>query len=595
LASAAQRDVPIYIVLTMRSDFLGRCAEFNGLAEAVSDAQYLCPRLSREQIAAAIDGPAKVFGGAVEDLLVSRLMNDMGNDPDQLPLMQHVLMRLWSQAHARDPTRPVLHLGDYVAADGLKGSLSRHADEILDEVAQSASGRKEITSRMFRLLVDGEGEHAVRRPVQVAEIMAVAECSLSEISAVADAFRGIGRSFLNPGPDHVLGPGTALDISHECLIRQWQILHEWMRAETTAAEQYRETHRRARRWAAGIMPSTLWDPTDLAFALDWRNREHPNAAWAKRYGGDFEDFDLTMRFLDESQERRDAAEADRKEQERRLIAADEAVARQQAEAEAEKSRKELDDATDLRKRVTEVTPALSKDSSALEPTLYRFILRNSLPQQLSLLLLTLLSFPFLYYSLDLPKIIVNQAIIGKKFPQHILGFEFDQITYLILLCTAFLVLVFINGAYKYYINTFKGRLGERMLRRFRDQLYYQMLRFPLPYFHKNSSAQIIPMITADCESIGGFIGDAFATPVFQGGTLVTIIFFIFMQDPILGLATVALYPVQGYVIPELQRKVNQLSRRRVRTVRQVADRVQDTAISLRTIMSSCSAPVSPIS
>ena len=140
--------------------------------------------------------------------------------------------------------------------------------------------------------------------------------------------------------------------------------------------------------------------------------------------------------------------------------------------------------------------------------------------------------------------------------------------------------MFINGGFKYYINTLKGRLGERMLRRFRFQLYHRMLRFPLSQFSKTSSAQIIPMITSECESLGGFIGDAFVTPVFQGGTLLTIIFFMFMQDPVLGAAAVALYPLQGYVIPKLQRKVNQLGKRRVRTVREVADRVHESAAGI---------------
>jgi putative ABC transport system ATP-binding protein len=227
----------------------------------------------------------------------------------------------------------------------------------------------------------------------------------------------------------------------------------------------------------------------------------------------------------------------------------------------------------------------TEDPSALEPTIYRFILRHSLPSQILLLVLTLVSFPFLYYSLVLPKTIMDGAIkSGKHFPQHILGFEFDQISYLMLLCIAFLALVFINGAFKYYINTFKGRLGERMLRRFRYQLYQRMLLFPLSYFQKNSSAQIIPMITAECDSLGGFIAEAFNTPVFQGGQLLTNIFFMFMQDPILGLAAVALYPIQGYVIPKLQNKVNQLNRRRVRTVRQVADRVHESATGIADIL-----------
>jgi ABC-type multidrug transport system fused ATPase/permease subunit len=199
--------------------------------------------------------------------------------------------------------------------------------------------------------------------------------------------------------------------------------------------------------------------------------------------------------------------------------------------------------------------------------------------------MTLVSFPFLYWSLVLPKMITDGAIkIGKHFPEDILGFQFDQISYLMLLCFAFLILVFINGAFKYNINTLKGRLGERMVRRFRDLLYYQMLRFPLPYFQRTLSAQIIPMITAECESLGGFIGDAFATPIFQGGQLLTIILFMFMQDPVLGLAAVALYPVQGYVIPKLQGKVNQLGRQRVRAVRQVADRVQESTSGIADIL-----------
>jgi putative ABC transport system ATP-binding protein len=225
------------------------------------------------------------------------------------------------------------------------------------------------------------------------------------------------------------------------------------------------------------------------------------------------------------------------------------------------------------------------DPSALEPTLYRFILRHSLGAQIFLLVLTIVSFPFLYYSLKLPKEITDGAIkSGKHFPLNVHGFELDQISYLMVLCAAFLALVFINGGFKYYINTFKGRLGERMLRRFRYQLYQRMLLFPLSYFHKNSSAQIIPMITVECEQLGGFIGDAFSTPLYQGGQLLTNIFFMFMMDATLGLAAVALYPVQGYIIPKLQFKVNQLARRRVRTIRQVADRVQESATGIADIL-----------
>lgn len=214
----------------------------------------------------------------------------------------------------------------------------------------------------------------------------------------------------------------------------------------------------------------------------------------------------------------------------------------------------------------------------LEPTIWRFILKHSWRSQLAALALTLASFPFLYISLDLPKTIINHAIrADAKFPQYVLGFEFDRIPYLMLLCGAFLATVLINGGFKYCINTYKGRLGERMLRRFRYQLYFRLLRFPLTHFQKTSAAQIIPMVTAESESLGGFIGDALALPAFQGGTLLTIILFLFVQDPVLGLAAVVLYPLQGYIIPKLQRKVNQLAKQRVRTARIVADRIQESA------------------
>jgi putative ABC transport system ATP-binding protein len=217
----------------------------------------------------------------------------------------------------------------------------------------------------------------------------------------------------------------------------------------------------------------------------------------------------------------------------------------------------------------------------LEPTIWQFIVKHSWKSQLTALTLTLASFPFLYVSLDLPKSIVNHAIrADAKFPQAVFGIEFDRIHYLMLLCGAFLVTVLINGGFKYCINTYKGQLGERMLRRFRYQLYLRLLRFPLTHFQKTSAAQIIPMVTAESESLGGFIGDALALPAFQGGTLLTIIFFMFVQDPVLGAAAIALYPLQGYIIPKLQRKVNQLAKQRVRTQRVVADRIQESAAGI---------------
>ena len=110
----------------------------------------------------------------------------------------------------------------------------------------------------------------------------------------------------------------------------------------------------------------------------------------------------------------------------------------------------------------------------------------------------------------------------------------------------------------------------------RHDLYQQVLRFPLPQFKTMSAGEIIPMIVAETEPVGGFIGEAVVPPIFQGGLLVTYMVFIFNQDLWLGLAAIALYPPQIYLIPRLQRKINLLSKERVQTARQLSDRIGES-------------------
>ena len=190
--------------------------------------------------------------------------------------------------------------------------------------------------------------------------------------------------------------------------------------------------------------------------------------------------------------------------------------------------------------------------------------------------MTALSFPFLYFSLDLPKIIINKAISGKNIPSEIFGVPIDQIEYLLVRSLAFLLLVCINGGFKFYVNVFRGQLGERMLRRLRFDLLARVLRFPLPQFRRVSQGEVIQMVTAEVEPLGGFVGDSVALPAFQGGTLITILIFMFVQDWMLGLAAIALYPIQGYIIPKLQWHVNQLGKARVQNVRRLSEKIGES-------------------
>ena len=214
----------------------------------------------------------------------------------------------------------------------------------------------------------------------------------------------------------------------------------------------------------------------------------------------------------------------------------------------------------------------------METSIYRYVIRHSLRAQVLLTLLAIASFPFLYAFYELPKQIVNRVIVGDTgdFPILVLDYSFSQLQYLFLLCGGFLVLVIANQAFKYVINVLAGRTGERMLRRLRYDLYSRVLRFPLPHFRRLSPGEIITMITAEVEPLGGFIGDAFKLPVFQGGYLLVILAFLLVQNWVMAAAAVALYPFQFYVIPKLQRRVNSFAKERVRLVRRLSDRIGET-------------------
>lgn len=219
----------------------------------------------------------------------------------------------------------------------------------------------------------------------------------------------------------------------------------------------------------------------------------------------------------------------------------------------------------------------------MEPSIYRYVLKHTFKDQILLILLTVASLPLVYITLEVPKRIINEAIGGQGAPYSLLGFDLDQIGYLLVLCFFYLGLVILNGGFKYVNNVYRGVVGERMLRRFRYELYSRILRFPLPHFKRTSQGELIPMIVAETEPLGGFIGEAFALPAFQGGILLTYLSFIFVQDVFLGIASIMMYPLQMYVIPKLQRKVNALNKQRVRKVRTFSDRIGETVSGITEI------------
>lgn len=236
----------------------------------------------------------------------------------------------------------------------------------------------------------------------------------------------------------------------------------------------------------------------------------------------------------------------------------------------------------------------------MERNIFKYIWRHSRRQQLGILLLVLISLPFYFLSLNLPKQIVNQGIIdgydliGKTAEEQqrslfsidsffglggegalFEGFTLDPYAYLLALCIVFLALVMINGGFKFFVNTFKGQLGERMLRRLRFELTDRVLRFPIPFVRRVKQAEVATMIKDEVEPLGGFIGDAFVTPAFLGGQALTAMIFIMVQNLWLGLVAAAIVLFQAILIPKLRRRILDLGRQRQLTARKLAGRVAE--------------------
>ena len=341
--AARQLDLSIYVVLTMRSDFFGDCSQFEELAEAVNKGEYLVPRLSRENKKTAIEGPVRVGGSEIAPRLVQRLLNDLGDDPDQLPILQHALMRTWNQWLTDHKEGESLDLRHYEATGGMDQALSRHADEVLSEA--DSKEETELTKHLFQALTEkGPDNRGIRRPTSIEELCAITAAEKNDVIQIIDRFRKPGRTFLMPPVEIKLAADTVIDISHESLMRVWENLGRWVDDEAQSARIYRRLAETAQLYADD--KASLYHDPDLQIALSWQENESPTEAWGARYQSDYAQ---TIRFLEQSHEiklkKERENEATRKrelEQAKRLAKAEqENAANQQKLAVAQKKRARL--------------------------------------------------------------------------------------------------------------------------------------------------------------------------------------------------------------------------------------------------------------
>jgi energy-coupling factor transporter ATP-binding protein EcfA2 len=293
LTAVHQREVPIYSAVTMRSDFIASCSVFPHLTDEINKSNYLVPQMSREQRKMVIEGPVAVGGGKISQRLVKRLLADMGKNQDQLPILQHALMRTWDYwLENREEGEP-MDLRHYNAVGKVSQALSQHANELHDSLS---TREKEIAEVMFKSITEKTSDNkGMRRPSKLSLLVELSDSSEEEVIKVVEHFRKPGRSFLMPAHYVPLTSDSVIELSHESLMRIWNKLNAWVEEEFESAQMYKRLSDAAAMYQIG--KTGLWRPPDLQLALNWQKKQRPTREWAQRYD---EAFERAVVFLDTS-------------------------------------------------------------------------------------------------------------------------------------------------------------------------------------------------------------------------------------------------------------------------------------------------------
>lgn len=337
----------IAVIITMRSDFIGDCDAFLELPELVSRCQFLVPRLNRSQLREAIERPGQVedLGYApfvFEEGLVNRLLADAGDRLDQLPLMQHALMRTWKEAGGPEASLAnSLTLTDqhYETAGRITGALSKHADLAWFAIKDDEI-KAQFTRQLFLLLCDvhPDGKIVRRRPT-LSEIQEITGADVPAIEEIVRLFQSDDRNFLLPPLEEGvhLKAGDHLDISHEALLRQWTEFGKWLVDEAEWKVWLQELSQAAKDLEEN--PETeRWHGNDLRGAEEWIQKAQPSEAWARRHG--VRNWDKCLAFLEQSRSEaiKEEEELEAEAQQARVEKARQALEAAEAEKEAYESR-----------------------------------------------------------------------------------------------------------------------------------------------------------------------------------------------------------------------------------------------------------------
>ena len=296
IVNAVQKpDQGLYIILTVRSEYVSECARFNSLTNLMNGSSYLLPQIPTDLMGAVIEEPVKLSGASIDRALVKVILGDVEDRPGQLPVLQHLMMRLWDHwSRLGDMSRPV-SISDYEAVGRLKGAISQHAGKALESLDER---HRNVCSRLFRAITARTDDgRELRKPERISTIAAQTGCSEHEIIGVAEVFRAPEYSFLTPSKEIPLNGESILDLTHESIIRLWDTLRRWMDEEEASVKLYRNLATAAGQYQEGN--GRLWTAPDLLLAIRWREENNPTLAWAEKINPAFE---RAMLFLKNSEE-----------------------------------------------------------------------------------------------------------------------------------------------------------------------------------------------------------------------------------------------------------------------------------------------------
>jgi WD40 repeat protein/DNA-binding SARP family transcriptional activator len=259
LADAAQRhDGRVLVVLALRADYYGACAAHPRLSRLLDASQVLVGPMRRDELARAIDGPARKAGLVVEPELVTRLVDDAAGQPGGLPLLSTALLELWQR---RDGRR--MRLAHYEQSRGVHGAVARLAERAYGTLTHD---EQRLARRiLLRLAGAGEGGAVVRRRVPLDELEADRDQQAARVLEVLTASRLV-----------TLGERTA-EVAHEALLREWPRLRGWLEEDAEGRRLQRHITLAARDWdSGGRDPGELYRGARLSAALEWSATHEPD-------------------------------------------------------------------------------------------------------------------------------------------------------------------------------------------------------------------------------------------------------------------------------------------------------------------------------